>query len=192
MDANFTLPDSQFAVADLFIKTFKTKDGYSVLVPVSRTQQGIDLVLTRRADGNTRALTFQIQCSRTYSGTEGKRKRKRYQHLRWLNRFDVPEQADFVVLFGLYPPDDQSDVGLSKSHVMVFSNADMATLIAGVGTGSGIGFGFNSADQAYLTGGTESGEHVDYAAHLFERQIAVIRAALGETVSMFYQRNRRC
>jgi len=68
MDAVFTLPYSEFAVADLFIRTFKAKDGYSVFVPVSRTEKGIDLVLTRRADGGTRAMTFQIKSSRTYAG----------------------------------------------------------------------------------------------------------------------------
>ncbi|MEO8327979.1 MAG: hypothetical protein ABI618_19185, partial [Nitrospirota bacterium] len=104
MDAVFTLPYSEFAVADLFIRTFKTKDGYSIFVPISRTEKGVDLLLTRRTDGGTRTLTFQIKASRTYAGTAPKRKVKhrRYQNYTWLNRFDVPKQADFVVLLGLY------------------------------------------------------------------------------------------
>src|SRR4051812_10177013 len=151
MDASFTLPYSQFAVADLFIKTFETQNGYSVFAPVSRTEKGIDLVLTRRADAKTHTLTFQIQSSRRYSDAEDKRKKqKRCQHFRWLDRFEVPEQADFVVLFGLYSPDDQSGIGMCKSHVMVFSRADMVTLIGGSQTRGGIGVAFDSADEAYL------------------------------------------
>jgi hypothetical protein len=194
MDASFTLPYSQFVVADLFIKAFQTKDGYSVLVPVSRTEKGIDLVLTRRTDRKTRALTFQIQTSRTYAGTENKR--RRYQHVTWTGRFEVRQQADFVVLFGLYPPDDQSGVGLSKSHVMIFSNADMAALIASAETRDGnpdklFGFGFYSADEAYLTGGSKTREHVDYSHHLFTNQTAGIRAALGEQSLIAARRSGR-
>lgn len=190
MDAVFTLPYSEFAVADLFIKTFRAKEGYSIFVPVSRTEKGIDLVLTRRAAGVTRALTFQVKSSRTYAGTAPKRKVKnrRYRYYTWLNRFEVPEQADFVLLFGLYP----SEEGLARkggatwwqSHILVFSHAEMKKLMGSVRTRAGnpdkmFGFGFDSASQAYLTRGNETGEHVDYAAHLFTKQTATIRSALG-------------
>lgn len=190
MDAVFTLPYSEFAIADLFISVFKATDGYSVFVPVSRTEKGIDLVLTRRSDGVTKVMTFQIKSSRTYAGTAPKRKVKhrRYQHYTWLNRFDVPEQADFVVLFGLYAPDERGGHKTNRSwwqsHVLVFSHKEAATLLANVKTRGGkpdrmFGFGFDSSDQAYLTRGNETGEHVDYSAHLFTRQISHIRLALG-------------
>jgi len=190
MDAVFTLPYSEFAIAERFISVFKASDGYSVFVPVSRTEKGIDLVLTRRSDGVTKVVTFQIKSSRTYAGTAPKRKVKhrRYQHYTWLNRFDVPEQADFVVLFGLYAPDERAGHKTNrlwwKSHVLVFSHKEAAALLANVKTRGGkpdrmFGFGFDSSDQAYLTRGSETGEHVDYAAHLFTRQISRIRRALG-------------
>jgi hypothetical protein len=191
MDAVFTLPYSELAVADLFIRTFKAKDGYSIFVPLSRTEKGIDLVLTRRTNGATRALTFQVKSSRTYAGTAPKRKVKhrRYQHYTWLNRFDVPDQADFVVLFGLYAPDERSGrkVGRSwwQSHILVFSRLEMQQLMSSVKTRGGkpdkmFGFGFDSPDQAYLTRGNETGEHIDYAKHLFVRQTANIRMALDD------------
>jgi hypothetical protein len=190
MDAVFTLPYSEFAIAESFIKEFKTKDGYSVFVPVSRTEKGIDLVLTRRSDGVTKVVTFQIKSSRTYPGTAPKRKVKhhRYQHYTWLNRFDVPEQADFVVLFGLYAPAERAGHKTNrswwKSHVLVFSNKEAATLLASVKTRGGkpdrmFGFGFDSSDEAWLTRGSESGEPVEYSAHLLKRQIRRIHRALG-------------
>lgn len=190
MDAVFTLPYSEFAISDLFISVFKATDGYSVFVPVSRTEKGIDSVLTRRSDGVTKVVTFQIKSSRTYAGTAPKRqvKHRRYQHYTWLNRFDVPEQADFVVLFGLYAPDERAGHKTNpswwQSHVLVFSQKEAVTLLANVKTRGGkpdrmFGFGFDSSDQAYLTRGSETGEHVDYSAHLFTRQISHIRLALG-------------
>lgn len=191
MDAVFTLPYSEFATADLFITNFKASDGFSVFVPVSRTEKGIDLVLTRRSNGVTKVVTFQIKSSRTYAGTAPKRKVKhrRYQHYTWLKRFDVPEQADFVVLFGLYAPDERSGHKTSRSwwqsHVLVFSHKEASELLANVKTRAGnpekmFGFGFDSSNQAYLTRGSETGEHVDYSAHLFVRQISRICRALGD------------
>jgi hypothetical protein len=191
MDAVFTLPYSEFAVAELFIKNFKASAGYSVFVPASRTEKGIDLVLTRRSNGTTRATTFQIKSSRTYAGTAPKRKSKyrRYQHYTWLNRFDVPERADFVIFFGLYPPDERAGRKTSplwwQSHVLVFSHAEAAKLLTSVRTRGGkpdrmFGFGFDLPTQAYLTRGNETGEHVDYSAHLFSRQISRIRLALSD------------
>lgn len=190
MDAVFTLPYSEFAVAEAFIHEFKAKDGYSVFVPVSRTEKGIDLVLTRRSDGVTKVVTFQIKSSRTYADAPPKRKvkRRRYQHNTWLNRFDVPEQADFVVFFGLYASAERAGHKTNrswwKSHVLVFSRDEAATLLANVKTRGGkpdrmFGFGFDSPDEAYLTRGSETGEHVSYSAHLFQRQISRIRRALG-------------
>ena len=190
MDAVFTLPYSEFAIAELFIKSFKAKDGYSVFIPASRTEKGVDLVLTRRFEGATNVLTFQIKSSRTYAGTEPKRKvkQRRYQHYTWLNRFAVPEQADFVVLFGLYPPDERSGHKTNRSwwqpHVLVFSHKEAAALLSEIKTKGGkpdlmFSFGFDSSDQAYLTRGNETGEHIDYSAHVFTRQISRIRQALG-------------
>jgi len=116
-------------------------------------------------------------------------KHRRYQHYTWLNRFEVPDQADFVVLFGLYAPNERSGRKGSRSwwqsHTLVFSHAEIGHLMSNVKTRGGkpdkmFGFGFDSADQAYLTRGSETGEHIDYASHLFVRQTANIRAALGD------------
>jgi len=191
MDAIFTLPYSEFKVADMFAREFKAKHGYSVFVPASRIEKGIDLVLTRRLKQQTRCLTFQIKSSRTYAGTEPKRKVKnrRYQHYTWLNRFAVPTQADYVVLFGVYPSDERSGRKLGRSwwqsHVMIFSHTEMQRLMSSVKTRTGkpdkmFGFGFDAPNQAFLTRGNETGEHIDYSKHLFEHQAPTIRKALGE------------
>ncbi len=190
MDAVFTLPYSEFAVAELFIEVFKARDGYSVCVPVSRTEIGVDLVLTRRSGGVTKAVTFQIKSSRTYAGTAPKRKVKhrRYRHYTWLNSFKVPEQADFVVFFGLYPQDERNGNKTNRSwwqqHVLVFSHEEATNLLTSLRTRGGkpdskFGFGFDSSDEAYLTRGSETGEHIDYSKYLFKHQVSSIRQALG-------------
>ena len=94
-----------------------------------------------------------------------------------------------MVLFGLYAPDERTGHKTNRSwwqsHILVFSNPEAALLLNNVKTRGGkpdrmFGFGFDSSDQAYLTRGSETGEHIDYSAHLFIRQINRIRRALGD------------
>lgn len=189
MDAVFTLPYSEFAVADLLARTFKVRDGYSVFVPASRTEKGVDLVLARRVAGRTRCLTFQIKASRTYAGSEPKRAstQRRFRHYTWLNRFEVPVEADYVVLFGLYPSGDRSGRKVGdvwwKHHIMVFTRSEMRTFMASVKTRQGkpdrmFGFGFDTAHQAFLTRGSESRRREDFSQHLFVHRASQIRQAL--------------
>ena len=66
MDAIFTLPYSEYAAANMLADAFKPSRGYSVFVPASRTEKGVDLLLTRRDPERLRTLTFQVKASRTY------------------------------------------------------------------------------------------------------------------------------
>ena len=190
MDAVFTLPYSEFAVAELFGKEFKKKDSYSVLVPVSRTEKGFDLVLARRFRGSNRCLTFQVKSSRTYAGTQPKRKStaERYRFYTWFNRFVVPQQADFVVLFGLYPADD----GTGRKHghtwwrslVLVFTREEMESFLRRIKTKRTgtpermFSFGFNDSRRVFLTRGNAAGEYPEYSEHLFKHKKRVIAEAL--------------
>ena len=62
MDAVFTLPYSEFAVADLFIRVFKARDGYSVFIPVSRTEKACRPCFNSAVEGGyqSRHLPDQI------------------------------------------------------------------------------------------------------------------------------------
>jgi hypothetical protein len=191
MDAIFTLPYSEYAVADLLTKNFPPSHGYSVFVPVSRTEKGIDLVLTQRVAGETRCVTFQVKSSRTYPGTPAKREgaARRFKYYTWLNSFKVPEQADFIVLFGLLPPDDLTGRKLTskfwQSHVMLFSQVEMKKFMDGVKTkktqapDSKFGFGFDNSQEAFLTRGNACGDRTDYSDHIFKKQLSSVRSVLG-------------
>lgn len=67
MEPVFTLPYSEYAVANRLNDLFKTKDGYSLYVPASRQEEGVDLLLTSRNQGVTTTATIQVKASRTYT-----------------------------------------------------------------------------------------------------------------------------
>ena len=94
-----------------------------------------------------------------------------------------------MVLFGLYAADERGGHKTNRkwwqSHILVFSHTEAARMLANIKTRGGkpdrmFGFGFDSPDQAYLTRGSETGEHIDYSLNLFTRQIHYIRRALGQ------------
>jgi len=107
MEPVFTLPYSEYGAANLLMQHFKRSRGYSLFVPVSRQEKGIDLVLTKRSTSKIAAVTFQVKSSRTYSNAPPKRSdTAHFTYYTWFNRFRVAREADFYLLFGLYPPDE--------------------------------------------------------------------------------------
>lgn len=79
------------------------------------------------------------------------------------------------MFFGLYAPAERAGHKTNrswwKSHVLVFSRDEAATLLANVKTRGGkpdrmFGFGFDSPDEAYLTRGSETGEYSSVARQL--------------------------
>ena len=117
MDAIFTLPYSEYAAANILADAFKPSQGYSVFVPASRTEKGVDLLLTKRDSERIRTLTFQVKASRTYPGSPAIRKVKnrRFAYYTWFNCFDVSPQADYFILFGLYAPEQSTSKRVAKS-----------------------------------------------------------------------------
>lgn len=71
----------------MLAKAFTPSDGYSIFVPASRTQKGVDLLLTRRNAERVRTLSFQVKASRTYPGSPPIRKVKnrRFKYYTWFN-----------------------------------------------------------------------------------------------------------
>ena len=45
MEAIFSLPYPEFAIATILQKNFKKKDGFSIQIPLSRQQKGLDLLV---------------------------------------------------------------------------------------------------------------------------------------------------
>jgi len=192
MDAIFTLPYSEYAAANMLADAFKPSQGYSVFVPASRTEKGVDLLLTKRDAERVRTLTFQVKASRTYPGSPPIRKVKnrRFAYYTWFNRFDVPPQADYFILFGLFAPEQSTSKKVAKSWwqamCLVFSNKEMSEFMKNIKTKTGtqdrmFGFGFDTPKEILLTRGSETGTQTDYSAHLFALQLKAVRAALASS-----------
>lgn len=187
MDAIFTLPYSEYAAANMLADAFKPSRGYSVFVPASRTEKGVDLLLTKREPDRLRTLTFQVKASRTYPGSPPVRKVKnrRFAYYTWFNRFDVPPQADFFILYGLYAPEQSSSKRVAKSWWQsMCSNQEMTSFMENIKTKAGrpdrmFGFGFDHPKEVLLTRGSESGTQTDYSAQLFASQTKHIKDALA-------------
>lgn len=192
MDAIFTLPYSEYAAANMLADHFKPSQGYSVFVPASRTEKGVDLLLTKRDPQRVRTLAFQVKASRTYPGSPPIRKVKnrRFAYYTWFNSFDVPPQADYFILFGLFAPEQSTSKRVAKSWwqsmCLVFSNEEMSEFMASIKTKTGkpdrmFGFGFDTPKEVLLTRGSESGTQTDYSSHLFASQLKAVRAALASS-----------
>lgn len=106
MDPVFTLQWPEFVVAHRLQQRLPKKNGYSLLIPLSRQEKGVDLAILKKLGGAHRTVTIQIKASRTYPHPPPKRAAtRRFLHYTWFRRFDVPADADFILLLGMYAPD---------------------------------------------------------------------------------------
>lgn len=183
MEPVFTLQWPEFVIAQRLQTLLPRKDGYSVLVPLSRQEKGIDLaVLHRGSAGTSRTLTIQVKASRTYLHHPPKRKDTiRFQFNTWFNRFDAPDRADYVILFGMYAPDLWKTKIVSakwyKDCSLIFTRNEMRRFMADCKTVGGkpdrmFGFGFNDdLSRIILTRGDMHRSGKDYSACLLEHPI---------------------
>jgi len=97
LDPVFTLQWPEFLIANRLQKKLPKKEGYSVLIPVSRQEKAIDLaILKKNKKGQSRVVTIQVKSSRTYTPEPPKRKNtKRFLYYTWFNRFEVSQETDF-------------------------------------------------------------------------------------------------
>lgn len=192
MESIFTLPYPEYAVASLFQKNFKKGDDYSIQIPLSRQQKGIDLLLYHQK--TKRAVSLQIKSSRSWYGRPPKRKsrKEKFEYYAWFRSFNYQKGlADFYVFFILYPKNDLGSKKLDKnrdikkwwnSKVVIFNDNEIGQLLKEIKTKEGkpekfFGFGFNEkSDDIVLTRGL--GEHVSFKENLFENKIKEIKKNL--------------
>jgi hypothetical protein len=187
MEPVFTLQWSEFVVAQKLQKLLPQKDGYSILVPLSRQEKGIDLaVLHRQGNNLSKTTTVQVKASRTYLPPPPKREKTvRFQFYTWFNRFDVPDRADFVILFGMYAPNRGKTTRVSAKKwytdcSLLFTNEEMRTLMSDCKTVGGkpdrmFGFGFNDLSKVILTRGDMKRTSRDFTKHLLERKFTELK-----------------
>ncbi len=185
MEPVFTLQWPEFVVAQRLQSLLPRRDGYSILVPLSRQEKGIDLaVLHRSGNDISETTTIQVKASRTYSQPPKREETIRFQFYTWFNRFDVPDRADFVILIGMYAPDTGRTTRVSakwyKDCSLLFTKEEMLTFLADCKTRGGkpdrmFGFGFNDLSKIILTRGDMNRSGRDFAKHLLEHKISELK-----------------
>lgn len=190
MDPVFTLQWPEFVLANRLQTLLPKPEGYSVLIPASRQEKGIDLaVIRKQPNGQSRVATFQIKSSRTYSLSAPVRERtKRFRHYTWFNRFEVPETADFILLFGLYPRDASQTKRIESNWyehcTLLFTYDEMSRFMSSCLTVGGkadrmFGFGFDDERKVVQTRGDRNRELKDYTDHLLRKRVEEIKKKLG-------------
>ncbi len=190
MDPVFTLQWPEFLLANRLQKLFPKAQGYSVLVPTSRQEKGIDLaVIRKQPNAGSRVATFQIKASRTYSPEAPKRKTtKRFRFYTWFNVFKVPEEADFFLLFGMYAPDSSKTTNVTsgwyKDCTLLFTFAEMNEFMSSCFTVGGtpdgkFGFGFDDERKIVQTRGDKDRASKDFTSFLLQNRLALLKEHLG-------------
>jgi hypothetical protein len=188
MEPIFTLPYSEYVVAQRLAKELPSARGFSLHAPLSRQEKGVDLVVTLRTGGLTRAATLQVKASRTYSPQRpSSRAAHSYAFDTLFNVFDVPEQADFVILVAVYPAEVARESRARASWwaplIMLFTQAEMRDFLASVRTKAGqpdrmFGFGFDDEAAVFQTRGDEQRLCKPFSTHLLANRAKDLRAFL--------------
>lgn len=189
MEPVFTLPYSEYSVAQQLRRLLPAVEGYSLYAPLSRQEKGVDLIITRRRGRVTRAASIQVKASRTYSDqARTERASHRFRYYTWFNNFELPGEADFVTLVAVYPPDEARSSRARGSWwasvVLVFSHAEMRRFLRSVKTREGkrdrmFGFGFDDASAIFQTRGDERRQRRDFSDNLLENKIGALKHFLA-------------
>lgn len=189
MEGVFTLPYSEYEVINQLQKLLKKKDGYSVYVPVSRQQKGVDFVIHN--SGTSKFLTAQVKSSRSYvHDPVGKGKDKRFRYHLWFANFVERYRqgsADLYILFGLYPLYRTKYKITSKKQfwrplIPCFTDREMGRILSQARTKKEkkpdkfFGFGFTSAKEVFGTRGLPRARPV--TDHLLKHQVGNIKKLL--------------
>lgn len=152
-------------------------------------KRAIDILLTKRENNSLKCASFQVKSSRTYSPIPAKRENTiRYSYYTWFNRFHVPNEADFFLLVGIYPPDENRTRKVTHSWwnsvVLTFTQEEMKSFMSQIKTRKGeldkmFGFGFDSTTKIILTRGDQHRTRKDYSTYLFQNRINEIEKAFA-------------
>jgi hypothetical protein len=167
MEAVFTLPYPEYSIASLLQKYFKKSENFSVMIPLSRQQKGIDMLVYNLK--TEKSASIQIKSSRTWEGTQPKRNkdRKIFDHYSWTWNFDDKYRAglaDFYAIFILFPRKDFFGKKINKSRkvgkwweskVLIFNDKEMGEFLVKARThGHTFSFAFDEKDgEMYYVNG---------------------------------------
>jgi hypothetical protein len=185
MEPIFSLPYSEFCVAQQLARLLPAKDGYSIYAPISRQQPGVDLLLGRRRGSRTTVASIQVKSSRTYSRPKTTDRTKRpFRYDTFFNNFDCPKEADFFCLVALYPAVDAAqkrELGTWWAPlVLLFTQSEMRRFLLSIRTVSGgrdkmFGFGFNDPERVSQTRGDARRRFSDFSDHLLPSRVGQLK-----------------
>jgi hypothetical protein len=190
MEPVFTLQWPEYLLSQELQKLFPKSKHYSVLVPASRQEKGVDIALVRkRPDSKSSVALLQVKASRTYSPEAPKREStRRFRFYTWFNRFDPSPDANYFLLFGMYAPDAARTkpviAAWYKHCTLLFTLAEMQHLMSSCLTVGGtpdrmFGFGFDTEARIVQTRGDQNRLQVDYTDHLLHKRAGLLRRYLG-------------
>jgi len=189
VDPISTIPYPEFCVAQRLAKLLPAKLGYSLFVPASRQQRGVDLILAKRGRSGTKVATIQVKASRTYMHTRSRAPRDgTFRYHTWFNTFECPPEADFFCLVALYPAVDSAqrrDMGAWWApQVMLFTQAEMRRFLKSVRTVAGhpdkmFGFAFNDPTEAVQVRGDSKRQSKDFGRYLLDGRVSILRRFLA-------------
>ncbi len=191
MNPIFTLPYPEFALANQLQDSFPQPKGFSIFVPASRQEKGIDLILVqKRPRGKSKVITLQIKASRTYTPKPIKNpKTKKFQYYSWFNNFNVEDEgADYYLLFAVYfIHRDENKMGAMRELrdlTLLFTNREMAdflkTVLIKAGTPDKMfAFGFNDDEKIVQTRGNHVKPNKDFTRFLLSKRIGKLRRQFG-------------
>jgi|SRR3989344_1147690 len=193
MESIFTLPYSEYEVINQLQRKLTKSEGNSCYIPTSRQQKGIDFIIHNSK--HNKFLRFQVKSSRSYVKKpkklkSGKIKDIKYKYHLWFNNFlerYEKENADYYILFGLYPVYQQTKNIKSKSVfwkslILCFSEKEMIELLEKVKTkrekkaDKFFGFGFNMDNEIFGTRGFE--EDINLSDFLLENKLKELKQKL--------------
>ena len=190
MEPIFTLPYTEFCVAQQLARLLPAAKGYSLYAPVSRQQPGVDLLIARRRNQRIGVASIQVKSSRTYlKPATTARIKKPFRFGTRFKNFECPSEADFVCLVWLYPAVNKAErreLGTWWApQILLFSQTEMRRFLRGVRTVRGkkrdsfFGFVFNQAGDAVQERGDSKRRFRDFSKHLLSRRVAKLSRFLS-------------
>lgn len=120
MESIFTLQYGEYKVAEYLKKHLKK---FSVFIPTSAQEKGIDLLLYKFTKKGHKVLTVQVKMSRTYENDK-----KEMPYGLWFNKFETHDNADWYMLVGIYCKKKKSLKAKNTSWgtiILAFNNKEM-------------------------------------------------------------------
>jgi len=191
MDAMFSIPYGEYAVADKLTNLISSKK-VSIFIPASRQEKGIDMIVYSFDGNKNQFATVQVKQSRTYykdkvltvSG-----KTVPVSGYLWFNRFDVPDNADWIILTGtrVIHPAAWENAGIKDVSwdpiMLAFTRDEMSVFMKNVKQRKNptkddkmFGFWYDESGNIYQERGCPVNREMN--AYLIENRIAEITASI--------------